>query len=120
MIDTIIALLLAVLLWPAPCADAGTCWLEWNPAAGAERYEVWSGDRLCRVIPGFVRRNGTNVQPVTRYWPRPGDGCWTGGLSIGYRVRACNSFGCGGWSSETTFGPQRFRCFDACGEVPCE
>lgn len=111
--------LLLALLWPAPCADAGTCWLAWDRIPGATRYEVWSGDTLCRTIPGFARRNGTKAHPVARYWPHPGDGCWDASRQISYRVRACNAAGCGGWSTELPFGPQRFRCFNHLGETSC-
>ncbi len=117
-----LALLLA-LLWPAPCADAGTCWLQWCPAERVEWYQVWSGDLLCATLHGrwVTRRDGSQVYTPPRpvYWPHPGDGCWSPGLSLTYTVRACNSAGCSNYSNPEDFGPQDFRCFDSQHEIPC-
>ncbi len=112
--------------WPAPCADAGTCWLAWDPSPPAERvtcYEVVAADLLCaRVCGGHADRQGRWHGPRSVYWPRPGDGCWEPGASREYQVLAVHDEGLRseGRSNAVAFGPQEWTCVEAPGcERPC-
>lgn len=112
--------------WPAPCADAGTCWLAWDPSPPAERvtcYEVVAADLLCaRVCGGHADRQGRWHGPRPVYWPRPGDGCWDPGASRDYQVLAVDDEGLRseGRSNAVAFGPQEWTCLESpdC-ERPC-
>ena len=112
-------LLLASLLWPAPCADAGTCWLAWGPPR-VDRYEVWARGVKCATLAGHRKPNGGWVNPRQWYQPRPGDGCWRAGESAVYTVRACTDNVCGPFGAGVEFGPQEFMCFNSRGPIPCE
>ena len=106
--------------WPAPCADAGTCWLAWDkPDGTVTRYEVVSGDLLCGKVQGWTGAKGKPVPPPAVYQPHPGDGCWDG-AGHDYAVLAVNDWGTSpGRSASIYIGPQDFACYDARCEVPC-
>ena len=112
--------LLAALLWPAPCADPGTCWLAWDRPAGViETYEIWAGDVRCAVLKGRQKRNKAWVPPPPVFQPRPDGLCWSHDQSVSYRVRACNRWGCSRFDVDVPFGPQFVICFDHRGQVDC-
>ena len=105
--------------WPAPCADAGTCWLAWDkPDGTVTRYEVVSADLLCGRVLGWTGAKGNPVLPPTLYQPRPGDGCWDG-AGHDYAIIAVNDYGSAPRSGTVYIGPQDFACYDARCEVPC-
>ena len=116
----LLAALLADPTWRAPCADAGTCWLQWDaPTGPVTRYEVVSADLLCGVVYGSTTRKGRAVPPATVYQPHPGDGCWDA-TGREYAVIAANDAGSSpGRSNAVYIGPQEWACYDARCEVPC-
>lgn len=114
-------LLLASLLWPAPCADPDTCWIKWNQNPANElilTYEIWSNGVLCYTNHGHRRPKGSWARPNNTYIPRPGP-CYSENIKV-YQIKACNNFGCSGLSEGVEIGYQHFMCFTSLGQVPCE
>lgn len=115
-----VILLLLALAFPLPCATESNCWLQWDPAPGAERYEILSGSVVCDVLTGFVDRKGKLHPPRFRWWPRSTTACpLAQGQVRAYSERACNSAECGGESLPVEWIGQPMICFRGGCEEPC-
>lgn len=116
----------ANLLIPCQCSEG----MVWDPDPSATSYEInretpSSGTRLTVgtiVEQTWLDEDGPHRLPPPAQWFFAKDSAFPQeGVEYRYRVRACNSIGCGPWNedSPTSYVAAPYACFDGGREVSC-